>query len=157
MRNLAKKLAVVALCLAAAGGAGAQNGPGPAPSGPGVPQPFITVSLPQGPLHFGMVSALGPKRLRASTTAHVVANRPFQLAASFQELSRGRTVIPGQQTTVVINGRMLTVGTARVEIASGGPTPANGVDVPIVIEIVVKGPTFYPAGRYSGNLELFVR
>jgi hypothetical protein len=57
---------------------------------------------------------------------------------------------------VTINGREVPVGTSFVPIASGGPTPADGVDVSIVIEVVVQGTVFYPAGRYAGSLVLAI-
>jgi hypothetical protein len=43
-----------------------------------------------------------------------------------------------------------------VVIATGGSTPAGGVDVPVVIEMEIKGVLSYPAGRYGGNLALII-
>jgi hypothetical protein len=41
-------------------------------------------------------------------------------------------------------------------IASGDPTPGDGVEVPIVVEVTLKGSAFFPAGQYGGNLQLWV-
>jgi hypothetical protein len=49
------------------------------------------------------------------------------------------------------------IGTQFVEIATGGPTPPAGVDVPIVVEIRTAGVLAYPAGQYGGNLAITVR
>jgi hypothetical protein len=58
---------------------------------------------------------------------------------------------------VTINGKEVPVGTEVVEIATGGPTPPVGVDVPVVIEIQTSGAFTYPAGQYGGNLAITVR
>jgi hypothetical protein len=114
--------------------------------------------VPKEPLYFGTVIGSTPRRLKASTTARVLANRPFTVAATFQGLALddGPVALPPQQITVTINGKKVLMGTQRVRIASGGPTSPQGVEVPIVIEIEVKGIGFNPAGRYGGNLALFI-
>lgn len=159
MRSLAKMSAVVALCCGAAVGAWAADGPGP--MGPVVPspKPFAAVAVPRGPLYFGMVSGLGPRRLRATMTARVLANHPYRLAAWFRGLSQqvGQGAVASGDLTVTINGKEVAIGTQWVDIAAGDRTPVTGVEVPIVIEITVKGPAFYPAGRYGGNLVLSIR
>jgi len=90
--------------------------------------------------------------------ARVLANHPFGLVASFGGLTQpaGQAAIPPQQMTVTINGKTIPVGTERVQIASGGPTPMDGVEVPITIEVTLKGSVFYPAGQYGGKLVLAV-
>jgi hypothetical protein len=111
-------------------------------------------------LSFGKVVGPGPTRLRAETTVHVVANCPYHLMASFQGFVRqaaGRTALPPKLMKVAINGKEVPIGTERVEIATGGPTPAAGVDVRIVVEIETAGALNYPAGRYGGNLEITIR
>jgi hypothetical protein len=120
---------------------------------------MAVVSVPGTPLSFGVVSGPGPQRLKAEVTAHVVANCPFRLAASFQGLTAvagQKTPIPAAWMVVTINGKDVPVGTNRVSIATGGPTPAAGVDVPVVIEMEIKGVSSYPAGKYGGNLVLSV-
>jgi len=180
MRNLAKICAVVALCLGVTGGARATDRPRPglakarmgrpsagvsaartpvsrpSPSA-GRSTPLAMVSAPQTPLSFGQVVGPGPTRLKAETTARVAANCPFHLMASFQGFVRqaaGREAIPPKLMKVTINGKEVPVGTNRVLIATGGPTPAAGAQVPVVIEMDVKGAYFYPEGRYGGNLAL---
>jgi hypothetical protein len=105
-----------------------------------------------------VVPGKGERQLQAETTARVLANHPFRLQASFAGLTQaaGQAAIPLQQMTVTINGKGVPVGTQRVQIAAGDRTTPDGVEVPIVIEVTLKGSTFYPAGRYSGNLVLAV-
>jgi hypothetical protein len=110
-------------------------------------------------LQFGKVSGPGAARLKAEVTARVVANCPFRLAASFQgftQVAGKRTAIPPSQVVVKINGKEVPVGTDPVQIAAGGHTSPAGADVPVVIEMVVKGASSYPAGQYGGNLALSV-
>ncbi len=185
MQNLAKLCAVVALCLGMIGSVRAADQrarPGmakvrisrpparastarahlsrPSPIA-GRPKPMAFVSAPKTPLSFGKVAGAGPTRLKAETTAHVAANCPFSLMASFRglvgEVMAGGAAIPPQLMKVTINGKEVQIGTEFVEIATGGPTPPGGVDVPIVVEIKTAGVLAYPAGRYEGNLALTVR
>jgi hypothetical protein len=159
MRSLAKMSAVVALCWGVTASAWAAGGP--RPMGPVVPspQPFAAVAVPRAPLYFGMVSGLGPRRLRATMTVRVLANHPYRLAALFSGLTQqvGQGALAAGDLTVTINGMKVEVGTRWVDIATGDRTPVIGAEVPIVIEITVKGPAFYPAGRYGGNLVLSIR
>lgn len=159
MRNLAKICAVVVICLGAAGSGWATDRSSHKPSNRGRFRPMVVVSVPGTPLNFGVVSGPGPKRLKAEVTAHVVANCPFRLAASFDGLKAAAgqmTPIPAAGMVVTINGKQVQAGTKRVVIATGGSTPAGGVDVPVVIEMEVKGVLSYPAGRYGGNLALII-
>ena len=159
MRSLAKISAVVALCCGATAGAWAAGGPGP--MGPVVPapRPYAAVAVPRAPLYFGMVSGPGLRRLRATMTVRVLANHPYRLAAFFEGLTQqvGQQALAAGDLTVTINGREVAVGTQWVDIVVGDRTPVTGAEVPIVIEITVKGPAFYPAGRYGGNLVLSIR
>ncbi len=185
MQNLAKLCAVVALCLGVTGAVQAADQRARAgtvkvrisrpPAGVstarthlskpspivGRSKPMAFVSAPKAPLTFGKVAGIGPTQLKAETTAHVAANCPFRLMASFRGLVGGATAggaaIPPQLMKVTINGKEVRVGTEFVEIATGGPTPPGGVDVPIVVEIQTAGVLAYPAGRYEGNLALTVR
>ena len=115
------------------------------------------VSVPKTPLRFGKVAGPGPKRLRAEVTARVLANCPFRMVASFQGLTQvaNRTVvIPSGQIAVTINGREVPIGTDRVVIAGGGPTPPGGVNILIAVEMEIKGASACPAGQYGGDLTL---
>lgn len=157
MRTLAQicVLAVVSLGITGSGWA-RDHSNGNRPKGsPFSPQ--AVVSVPKAPLRFGVVSGPGPKRLRAQVTARVLANCPFRVAASFQGLTQvaDRTVaIPSGQIAVTINGRAVPVGTDRVVIAGGGPTPPGGANILITIEMEIKGASACPAGRYGGDLSL---
>jgi hypothetical protein len=157
MRTLAKICVSAVVCLGMTGGGWARDhshGNRP-PAGPF--RPGAVLSVPKTPLRFGEVSGPGPKRLRAEVTARVMANCPFRVAASFQGLTQraDRTVvIPSGQITVTINGRNVPVGTNRVVIAGGGPTPPGGVNVLVAVEMEIKGASLCQAGRYGGNLTL---
>jgi len=49
------------------------------------------------------------------------------------------------------------VGKARVPIVTNGhPTPRSGTDVPIQLQVAVKGLEHYPAGQYGGTLVLTI-
>jgi len=157
MRTLAKICAIAVVYLGMTGSGWARdhsngNRPNVGPFRPGV-----ALSVPKTPLRFGVVAGPGPKRLRAEVTARVVANCPFRLAASFQGLAQGanRTVvIPPAQIAVKINGKDVPVGTNRVVIAGGGPTPPGGANVLVAIEMEIKGASSCAAGQYGGNLTL---
>jgi hypothetical protein len=158
MCGLAKIFAVIAVCLGVTGSGWASNRPPRAP-GPGPSQPVAYVWAPREPLHFGMASGPRSKQLQAETKVHVLANCPFRLAAAFGGLTEegGRLVsIDPRQVRVTINGAEVPIGTDRVAIARGGPTPPSGVDVPLVIVIELKSALAYPAGRYGGNLAVAV-
>jgi len=159
MQNLAKICAVVAICLGATDGVGAKDSPQPRNLRPRRPVSAAAVSVPQTPLYFGMVGGVGPKRLRAELTARVLANCPFRLMASFQGLegkAGQQVVISPEQMKMTINGREVSRATQHLRVATGGATLPSGVEVPIVIEMAVKGAQFYPAGRYGGNLTILV-
>ena len=158
MRSPVKISSVVAIFLCTTGGAWASSPPRPNMPPVNPWKPFATVSVPQTPLCFGEVPGPGGKALKATVTAHVLANHPYRLAASFQMVTQaaGQSAMPAKQLMVKINGKEVPTGTGRVEIASGGPTPATGVDVPVVIEIAMKDSALCPAGQYGGSLVLSI-
>jgi hypothetical protein len=110
-------------------------------------------------MYLGMVSGSRTTQLKGEMTAHVVANRPFQVIATFKGLTPGsdKRVISPKHMKVVINGEEVPTGTGKVKIASGGPTPRGGIDVPIVLEVTSKGLASYPAGRYGADLVVAVK
>jgi len=119
----------------------------------------VAVKVPEVPLHLGDVYGPGLKQLEAQVVAHVVANCPYHLSASFDGLrhERGKATIAPKDMTVTINGRPVAVGKARVPIVtSGHPTTRSGTDVPIDLQVVVKGLATYPAGQYGGTLVLTI-
>lgn len=150
MWNLAKICAIVAMCLVATGSAAAID----------LSQPFVTVSVPRTSLlYLGEVWGPDLKQVGARVNAHVVANCPYHLEASFQGLRHeaGHAAISFTNMSVAINGRHVSSASQRVPIATSyEPTPAGGVDVPIDLQIGVKGMALYPAGRYAGALVITV-
>ncbi len=150
MWNLAKTCAIVAMCLIATGSAAAID----------FSQPFVTVSVPRKSLlYLGEVWGPDLKQVGARVTARVEANCPYHLEASFLGLRHeaGHAAILPKHMSVAINGRHVSVGSERVPIATSyEPTPAGGVDVPIELQIGVKGMALYPAGRYAGTLVITV-
>jgi hypothetical protein len=148
MRILAKTCAILAVCLVAVGQARAFD-----PS-----QPFVIVSIPDTPLHLGQVCGPDLKQVGAQVTAHVVANYPYVISASFSGLRHERRnveILP-QHLSAEINGKPLPIGGASVVVAAQGPTPRNGVNIPLELQVGVKTVASYPAGRYGGNLVIKV-
>lgn len=149
MWNLAKTFTMVAVCFAVVDVASAAYRPAP----------FIGVTVTPDPLHLGEVAGPGLHQRRAVLTAHVVANCPYHIEASFTGLRNvrdGRTIAP-KHLSVAINGKKTPVGTGRVTIAqSGRPTPIGGEDIPVDIQVDFVGLPTYSAGRYYGTLVLTV-
>ena len=151
MRNLAKTIVIVTACLVMADVAAATV---PLPT-----LPFVHVSLPHVPMNVGTVWGPGPQHVGGQVTAHVVANCGFRVEASFETFRhlRGKAVMSAKNLAVAINGKEVPVGVGRVAIAeSSGPTPANGVDIPVDLKVTVTGLESYPAGRYGGSLVIRV-
>jgi hypothetical protein len=154
MWSLAKSSVMVAIYLAATEIAAAVNMPVIDMS-----KPFVAVKAPEVPLHLGDVYGPGLKQLEGRVVAHVVANCPYHLSASFEGLrhQEGKAAIAPKDMTVTINGRAVPVGKARVPIVTNGrPTPRGGTEVPIELQVAVKGLASYPAGRYGGTLVLTI-
>jgi hypothetical protein len=152
MLSLAKSSAMVAVFLAATGIASAVNMPVIDMS-----KPFVAVKAPEVPLHLGDVYGPGLKQLEGQTVARVVANCPYHLSASFEGLRHleGKAAIAPKDMSVTINGRAVPVGKTRVPIVTDG-RPTSGTDVPIHLQVAVKGLATYPAGRYGGTLVLTI-
>ena len=149
MRNLAKTCAIVAVCLAVADVATAVS----------QYEPFVRVTVPREPLRLGEVARPGLQQIRSRLTAHVVANCPYHIEASFQGLrhEKGMAVIPPKHLSVAINGKATPVGKGRVTVAqSRRPTTSVGDDVPVDLQVGVTNLPLYPAGRYSGTLVITV-
>ncbi len=148
MRILAKTCVILAVCLVAAGGAKAFD-----PS-----QPFVIVSIPDKPLNLGQVCGPNLKQVGAQVTAHVVANYPYVISASFSGLRHERrsVEISSQHLSATINGKQMPIGGGSVVVTSQRPTPRNGVDIPLELQVGVKTVASYPAGRYGGTLVIKV-
>jgi hypothetical protein len=157
MWNLAKGSAMVAVCLATTGIASAVGMLGMPMID--MSKPFVAVKVPEVPLHVGDVYGPGVKQLEGQVVARVVANCPYHLSASFEGLrhQEGKAAISPKDMAVMINGRAVPVGKARVPIVTNGhPTSGRGTDVPIQLQVAVKGLAHYPAGRYGGTLVLTI-
>jgi hypothetical protein len=120
--------------------------------------PFVALLVPGKPLYLGEVYGPGLKEVGAQVNAHVVANCPYHILVSFDGLrhERSRVEISPKHMTATVNGKSVPIGVGRVPVASQGPTPPGGVDVPIELQLGVKSMAMYPAGRYGGTLVLTV-
>ena len=148
MCNLAKTVSVVVF-LAMASSASAID----------MSMPFVKISTSGKPLHLGTVWGPGLKQVGARFSARVVANCPYHLDASFGGLRHeaGKGAISPRHLSVMINGKAVPVGAGKVPIAhSYRPTSAGGVDVPVELQVGVRGLASYPAGRYNGILVITV-
>jgi hypothetical protein len=148
MRILAKTCVILAVCLVATKGARAID----------TSRPFVAVTVPRTPVNLGEVCGPNLNEVAAKFNARVVANVPYHISASFGGLQHQiqKVAISPQHMTVLINGREVPIGTGSVPIASQGPTPRGGVDVPVELQVGVKAKAFYPAGRYKGTIVLTV-
>jgi hypothetical protein len=149
MWNLAKTCVIIAVCFVTADMAAAV----------GPFQPFVKVTVPSDPLYLGEVVGPGLQQIGSRVTAHVVANCPYHIEASFLGLqnSKGAAAISPKHLSVKINGREAPVGQGRVTIAqSNRPTASCGEDVPVDLQVGVVGSAKYPAGQYRGTLVITV-
>jgi len=148
MRILAKTCAILVVCSVAAQGAKAIDRS----------QPYVVVSIPDKPLNLGEVCGPNLKEVGAKVTAHVEANIPYHISASFGGLRHqsSNVAISPKHLTATINGKDLPIGSSRVPIASQGPTPRGGVKIPLDFQVGVRAVAVYPAGRYRGALIITV-
>jgi len=148
MRTLAKTCAILVVCLVAARGAKAIDRS----------QPYVVVSIPKTPLNLGEVCGPNLKEVGAQVTAHVEANIPYHISASFDGLRHQAThvAISPKHLRATINGKEMPIGANRVPVAAQGPTPRGGVDIPLDFQVGVKAVATYPAGRYRGALVITV-
>lgn len=148
MRTLAKTCTILAVCLVMTGGAKAID----------TSMPYVAVSIPKKPLYLGEVCGPALKEVGAQVTAHVEANIPYHISASFDGLRHqgSRVAISPKHLTATINGKDLPIGTSRVPVVSQGPTPRGGVNIPLDLQVGVKPVASYPAGRYRGTLVITV-
>jgi hypothetical protein len=141
-------------CLVATSGVWAATTPPPA-----VCKPFATIVMPKTPLTFNDAAKGTGKQLVAKLTPKVLSNHPYRLAVSFSSLKRGSSGIqvPPNKLTVKINGKVVPVGTTRVEIKTGPATTAQGVVVPIIVEVTLADAPTCPAGEYAGGLTFYIQ
>lgn len=148
MRILAKTCTILTVCLVAAGGAKAID----------TSMPYVAVSIPNKLLYLGEVCGPTLKEVGAQVTAHVEANIPYHISASFDGLRHqgSHVAISPKHLTATMNGKDMPIGATRVPIVSQGPTPRGGVDIPLDLQVGVKPVALYPAGRYRGTLVITV-
>jgi len=136
-------------------------------------KPFVSISVKPDKLDLGII----PHRdsLPAKLEAHIVANCPHQVRASFAPFAwqrdrvsirqrgrvsirqRGRVSIRPEDMSVVINGVDVPIAGAKVPIISSvKPTPPGGVDVPVDMKFSLANAVRYPAGPYEGTLTFTV-
>jgi len=115
--------------------------------------PFIAMSIDPSELDLGEVGRSGPDSLSGRLTAHIVANCPYHVEASFAPFTgKGGTILP-KHTSVVINGRNVAVSGAPVFVASSSkPTPVKGVDVRVDLKVTVDRAFQYRPGTYEGTV-----
>jgi hypothetical protein len=155
MNDLAKILSIVVVWLVA-GNALGKTPPPPPPMM--APAPYVKVTVPDGPLYLGNIWSGGAFQAEAQVNAHVVANCPYQIQASLRTLKYGANNEPvsPKRLLVAINGKRTSLG-GKVSIASSRqPTPANGVDVPVLLQVGVDNLMSCRAGQYNGTLVLTV-
>jgi hypothetical protein len=148
MKNLASILSIVMWLTA--GNAQGSNPPLPVSPAP----PFLKVTVPPGPLDLGSVLGGGAFYAGAQVNVHIVANCPYQVQASFRDLKHGsgnQPVAP-KHLLVAINGKRAALGEKVAIKQTREPTPVNGVDVPVQLQLGVDNLMNYQAGRYNGTL-----
>lgn len=149
MWNLAKTFVIGAMCLVVSNVASAAI----------MPQPGVGLTVKRQAFDLGDPVGPGLHQLRAQIDAHVVANCPYDIEASFSGLRNGRdgTSIASGHLKVAINGKKVSVGGERVTIVqSNRPTGPSGEDVPVDLKVGFLGSLIYPAGQYRGTVELTI-
>jgi hypothetical protein len=121
-------------------------------------EPFIRISFKPDTLDLGAPSLDGNYSQPVQLKAHIVANCPHQVKASFETFKwvRGGGSIRPEHMSVIINGVNVPINKAPVSIISSSkPTPFGGVDVPVDVKFKLDS-LMYPAGAYKGALKLTV-
>lgn len=157
MRNLAKTCVIVTACLAMAEVGSAAKMPANMPLN--MSMPFVSVSVQHEQVDLGTLSGPGQRSALFPLYAHVVANCPYHVAASFETFRhvQGKAVMAASDLSVAINGQPIPVEAGRVSVAqSPSPTLSGGERVPLALLVKVKGMDRYPQGPYRGALVITV-
>ncbi len=157
MRNLAKTFVWVTACLAVTASASGATVPPNMLVNPSMP--FVSVSMQQEPVEIGTFYGPGAKSSLFQLYAHVVANCPYHVAASFQSFKHvhGKAVISAKDLSVAVNNKPIPIGAGRASVVhSPKPTPLSGVEVPLALLVKVQGMDRYPQGPYRGALVITV-
>jgi hypothetical protein len=119
-------------------------------------EPFVKLSVKPDRLDLNNVRSMRrSSNSQGQLEAHIVANCPFQVKASFQPFRRvrGRLPIRPEHMSAEINGANVRVaGRAVPIITSMKPTGPGGVNFPLDIKLCLADASIYPAGSYKGNL-----
>jgi len=118
-------------------------------------KPFVSVSIKPDKLDLGTIAPMSLGSLPAKLEAHIVANCPHQVRASFAPFAQqnGRVSIRPEDMSVVINGVNVPIAGRKVRIISSvKATPPGGVDVPVDMKFSLANAVQYPAGPYEGIL-----
>jgi len=118
-------------------------------------KPFVSISIKPDQLNLGTISTRTPGSLPAKLEAHIIANCPHQVRASFAPFTQkcGRVSIRPKDMSVEINGVDVPIARRTVPIIrSVRATPKGGVDVPVDVKFSLANAVRYPAGPYEGAL-----
>jgi hypothetical protein len=122
-------------------------------------EPFVGISITPDNINLGIVSPMGFNSLPAKLEAHIVANCPHKVEASFVPFkgSDYNVTINPKHTSVEINGVKIRENGSGIPIVSSArPTPPEGVGVPVDIKFTTRNLMLYPAGQYKGSLVLTI-
>ncbi len=121
--------------------------------------PFVSISVSPDKVDLGAVKDPHVDQLLGKLKAHIVANCPHLVEASFDgfaHLDNKSSILP-EHVTVTINGAMVkTDRDGVVVLSSPRSTPVGGVEVPLELDFTVMNAISYPAGKYGGVLTLTV-
>lgn len=122
-------------------------------------KPFVGISVTPDNLDLGTVSPIGFNKLPAKLEAHIVANCPHRVEASFVPFkgSKYGVTIGPKYTPIKINGvKIRAAGSGVPIISSARATPPEGIGVPVDITFMTRNLMLYPAGQYKGSLILTI-
>jgi hypothetical protein len=122
---------------------------------------YASITVTPGEVDLGAVPILGSvtAEVPAKLSAHIVANCPHYIAVSFDGFRRIRNgdSIPAENVSVAINGIKIPVNGRSIPIVnSPEPTPRDGVELPVDIEVGLRRGGNYQAGKYRGTLSFIV-
>jgi len=118
-------------------------------------EPFVEFSVKPDRIDLGMVPTTGRGSSRAELEAHIVANYPYQIKASFTPFKqeRGHYSIKPKHISAKLNGKNVLIGgTAVPIIRSEKATPDGGLSFPVDVKLSLSNAVMYPAGPYKGTL-----
>lgn len=121
--------------------------------------PFVEISVNTEEIDLGVLKYANVDNMKAKLKAHIVANCPHIVEASFEGFRHIDTLdmIRPEDTSVIINGSRVSVESSGVIILSSQiPTPKGGVYVPLELDLGVQNAMSYPGGEYKGTLFLTV-